>query len=281
MTGDVLFPRSPAPGTDDPAELRRLVDGLLGSAPEPPDAQPMALLAPHAGLAYSGAVAAAAFASLRGRRFAQVVLLGPSHHAAFRGAVVPEARTWRLPLGDVPLDPAIALPRDSRPFVPEHCLEIRSLPAALSLRALHRRADPWWGRLRSGGAGRRRGAVAPCCQTDALVVSSDFTTTAKPSASRRFKTTCRSASGPWTGARSPHRGRRRRCVRELRVPHRCHDLRPRRDRRLPAPPLRATLTGAADLGLRDVGRHDRQLLPLGLLRRGPCGGLSPRMAGSS
>jgi AmmeMemoRadiSam system protein B len=117
-----------------PQELRALVDRLLAEAPAPPADPPLALIAPHAGLLYSGAVAAAAFASLVGRRFARVVLLGPSHYAPFRGAVVPDAAVWRMPLGDVPLEADVTLPRRTTPFLREHCLEAelpflqRSLP---------------------------------------------------------------------------------------------------------------------------------------------------------
>ena len=48
-----------------PEALRELVDRLLAEAPRPPEEPPLALITPHAGLRYSGAVAAAAFASLR------------------------------------------------------------------------------------------------------------------------------------------------------------------------------------------------------------------------
>jgi len=108
---------------DDPGELRALVDGLLARAPEPPPQRPAALIAPHAGLMYSGAVAAAAFVSLRAHPFTRVVLLGPSHYAAFRGGVVPEAEGWRTPLGELPLEGEVELPRRTSPFLREHCLE--------------------------------------------------------------------------------------------------------------------------------------------------------------
>jgi len=124
MTRDLLLPAVagswyPA----DPAELRDLVDRLLAGAPSPPPEAPRALIAPHAGSVYSGGVAATAFAATRGRPIARVVLMGPSHHASFRGAVVPEASVWRSPLGDLPLDRDVDLPRRTPPFLEEHCLE--------------------------------------------------------------------------------------------------------------------------------------------------------------
>jgi AmmeMemoRadiSam system protein B len=87
---------------------------------------------PHAGFAYSGAVAASAFAGLRGQSFDRVVIVGPSHHFAFRGAAIPDgASTYRTPLGAVPIDrEALATLRGARPFVaddrmfaPEHAIE--------------------------------------------------------------------------------------------------------------------------------------------------------------
>ena len=161
----------------DPSELRDLVDRLLAGAPAPPPEAPQALIAPHAGLMYSGAVAAAAFASARGRRFARVVLVGPSHHASFRGAVVPEASVWRTPLGDVPLDLDLELPRRTSPFLPEHCLEaelpflLRSLPVSFA-------AVPVLVGPSSDGADLDAVArvLEPLLGPDTLlVVSSDFT----------------------------------------------------------------------------------------------------------
>ena len=43
----------------------------------------VALISPHAGLHYSGPVAAHAYALLSGRRDLTVVLVGPSHRRAF------------------------------------------------------------------------------------------------------------------------------------------------------------------------------------------------------
>jgi Memo-like protein len=94
-----------------------------------------ALIVPHAGYAYSGAVAAAAFARL-GEKAAQairrVVVIGPSHHAAFRGIAAPTAEAFATPLGRVPVDrealSALAGLRfvglADEPHAPEHALEV-------------------------------------------------------------------------------------------------------------------------------------------------------------
>ena len=172
----------------DPDELARLVDRLIenveGQAPR--CLSPIALIAPHAGFAYSGAVAAAAFAGLRGRSFDRVVIVGPSHHFAFRGAAIPgAASTYRTPLGDVPIDRdaldairgAPVFVADDRMFVPEHAIEAE-LPFLQRVIGGHVPIVPV---LLGGGAtgddaARLAEAVAPLL-TDAalLVVSSDFT----------------------------------------------------------------------------------------------------------
>jgi AmmeMemoRadiSam system protein B len=120
----------------DPARLRAEVAELLARAvPAPAGARPKALIAPHAGYAYSGEVAAAAFTAL-GAGMAQtvrrVVVIGPSHHFGFRGIAAPMAETFATPLGNVPVDrealSGIADLRfvelSDRPHAPEHALEV-------------------------------------------------------------------------------------------------------------------------------------------------------------
>ena len=64
---------------------------------------PMALIVPHAGYAYSGATAAAAYRQLQGRTYRRVFLIGPSHRARFSGVSLPEYTHYGTPLGKVPL----------------------------------------------------------------------------------------------------------------------------------------------------------------------------------
>ncbi len=59
---------------------------------------------PHAGLVYSGRVAAAAYRHLRALRPERVVLLGFAHHGAPPGAWIPEVDSLLTPLGEVPVD---------------------------------------------------------------------------------------------------------------------------------------------------------------------------------
>lgn len=95
---------------------------------------PKALIVPHAGYIYSGAVAATAYARLLPWReqIQRVVLLGPAHRVAVRGLAVSSADGWETPLGVVTLDaegrervlasPAVVV--DDRAHAPEHSLEV-------------------------------------------------------------------------------------------------------------------------------------------------------------
>ena len=118
---------------DDPDELAELLNELLqgNGAPQP---TLKALIVPHAGYVYSGAVAAAAFRLLRAEigRVSRVVLLGPSHRIPFRGLAVPTVAAFATPLGEIPIDtPArdalLELPQihaTDAPHAEEHSLEV-------------------------------------------------------------------------------------------------------------------------------------------------------------
>jgi AmmeMemoRadiSam system protein B len=66
----------------------------------------VALIAPHAGLMYSGPVAAHAYRLLRGRSFDVAVLVGPSHFVAFEGISSYGAGAFETPLGRSAIDGA-------------------------------------------------------------------------------------------------------------------------------------------------------------------------------
>lgn len=91
---------------ENPRELEASVRGYLAEA-KPADASiPKAIIAPHAGYVYSGAVAATAYARLIPARghIERVVLLGPCHRVPVRGLALSGARAFATPLGDVPID---------------------------------------------------------------------------------------------------------------------------------------------------------------------------------
>lgn len=67
---------------------------------------PKAIIAPHAGYIYSGAIAGEVYRKLLNAhdKIKRVVLLGPSHRVAFKGMAVPLSTSFRTPLGDIPID---------------------------------------------------------------------------------------------------------------------------------------------------------------------------------
>ena len=95
---------------------------------------PKLIIAPHAGLVYSGGVAASAFSGLTLRQdlINRVVVIGPAHRMAFRGVALNSATSWRTPLGDIPVDivmqqrlkPLAEVSVDDRPFAGEHSIEV-------------------------------------------------------------------------------------------------------------------------------------------------------------
>lgn len=97
----------------DPAQLRAMVDSYLSDAASQPRVVPaasdlLALIVPHAGLMYSGAVAACAYHALAGRRFDTIVLAGPSHFVPFEGVAVWARGAFASPLGDLAIDEEVA-----------------------------------------------------------------------------------------------------------------------------------------------------------------------------
>lgn len=95
------------PGTAD--ALAREVDQYLAlAAGESPPGRLVALISPHAGLRFSGPVAAHGYALLRGRSALTVVLVGPSHRTSFPGVAVQARGEWETPFGRAAIDEATA-----------------------------------------------------------------------------------------------------------------------------------------------------------------------------
>ncbi len=115
----------------DPTELAKQVSLLLGSVPATePIANLKALVCPHAGYVYSGAVAARAYRQAAGGGFTTVVILAPSHTAYINGASVSDANLYRTPLGDTAIS--------------EHATELAKLaPFSLEPKCQVQRPS-WW-----------------------------------------------------------------------------------------------------------------------------------------
>ena len=99
---------SPIAGTwyeGDSRVLTRLVDGYLDSVQLPElNGEVIAVIAPHAGHRYSGAVAGYAFAALRGRSPDLVAVIGPMHHPYSQPLITTTHDAYSTPLGNVPVD---------------------------------------------------------------------------------------------------------------------------------------------------------------------------------
>ena len=92
------------PGTS--TALAAAVDAHLKTARTDVDGDLVALIAPHAGLMYSGPVAAHAYRLLRDRQFEVAVLVGPSHFVGFDGVAAFPSGGFETPFGVLPIDDA-------------------------------------------------------------------------------------------------------------------------------------------------------------------------------
>jgi len=119
---------------DDALQLSAQISRCMAASRRASITQPKMVIAPHAGLIYSGGVAATALRGLVGRQsiIKRVVLIGPAHRFPLRGLALNPASVWRTPLGDVPVDlvhqrrlkPLAEVSVDERPFAGEHSLEV-------------------------------------------------------------------------------------------------------------------------------------------------------------
>jgi AmmeMemoRadiSam system protein B len=89
----------------DPQILARLVDEYLDDAQLPElDGEVIAVIAPHAGHTYSGAVAGYAFAALRRQTPDLVVVIAPMHHPYFESLITTAHDAYSTPLGKIVVD---------------------------------------------------------------------------------------------------------------------------------------------------------------------------------
>jgi AmmeMemoRadiSam system protein B len=178
----------------EPERLSQLVDTLLdvaGEVPTPAGLSPSTvagLLVPHAGLVYSGAIAALSWALAGEMHPTTIVLAGTDHQAWASGVGVWTGGPWQTPLGDVAVDDALTaeiaalgppFAADNSAHLTEHSLEVqlplliracpeaKIVPLAVSPRLTrHAEAGGMLGRLLAG----KRAAGAHIL----LVASSDL-----------------------------------------------------------------------------------------------------------
>ncbi len=120
----------------DASALDGAVRGYLAKASDAAGTvAPKAIVVPHAGYVYSGALAARVFAMLQpaADKINRVVLLGPCHRVPLRGLAASAATAIATPLGDVPIDmtglekvlklPMVQISEESH--AQEHSLEVQ------------------------------------------------------------------------------------------------------------------------------------------------------------
>jgi AmmeMemoRadiSam system protein B len=119
------------PGT--PGALTKEVDAYLGAAGSDPGGRLRAIIAPHAGMMFSGPVAAYAYRASASGDYDVAVLIGPSHFAAFEGAALWPDGAFDTPLGPARIDDEAARALAESPVVHtllsahrrEHSLEMQ------------------------------------------------------------------------------------------------------------------------------------------------------------
>jgi len=97
--------------------LHQDLHGYLDAADAYDGPRPLALLAPHAGYRYSGAVAAYSFRTLEKERYDRVFILGPAHRARLSGLGIGPWTHYETPLGLVPVDTAAVERLTAHPLI--------------------------------------------------------------------------------------------------------------------------------------------------------------------
>ena len=86
--------------------LSKMIDGFLKNVKEENinKNKIIGVIAPHAGYIYSGQTAAYSFKLLEGMKNKTFIILGKSHHAYFKEAIIDDRDIWLTPLGKVKID---------------------------------------------------------------------------------------------------------------------------------------------------------------------------------
>lgn len=117
----------------DPEVLRRHLQALVPAGPDNETRRKaLAIISPHAGYVYSGAIAGETIAAVRIPE--TVVILGPNHHGLGGPAAVMAHGLWKMPIGEAAIDEAVAarllaccplLTEDEEAHRREHSLEVQ------------------------------------------------------------------------------------------------------------------------------------------------------------
>ena len=120
------------PGTS--GEIKGLVNKFLDDTELPEiKTRPVGMIAPHAGIQFSGHAAAYGYKAVKGLDIDRVIIMGPSHYFPFRGVAVSGEDMYETPMGKVEVDkkitddlygqPLFEGPRNAE--IQEHSLEMQ------------------------------------------------------------------------------------------------------------------------------------------------------------
>lgn len=169
----------------DQDELAKAIDGYLDKA-NPPSlpGKPAALVCPHAGIRYSGPIAATAYKTLKGHTYKRVIVLAFTHRHRLKGAsILKGVSAYATPLGKIPVDRDACDRLLARPEFDthaamhkgEHSLEIQ-LPFLQRVLSDFKLVPVLVGEIDLAVYDRMAEALAPLVDDQTLiVVSSDFT----------------------------------------------------------------------------------------------------------
>ena len=118
-----------------PAALRKMVADFISTGQQAPYSKRIpAIIAPHAGYAYSGAVAGTAYRSVQHHPIQSVIVIAPSHFTEFEGISIWGRGALETPLGEVQVNADLATQFISEKdhfcqvlsaFEKEHSLEVQ------------------------------------------------------------------------------------------------------------------------------------------------------------
>ena len=128
---------------NSPQELRDAIDGSFCNSRFGPGKMPpksgsrrriYGIVSPHAGYAYSGAVAANGFYEISSVDFHDAIVVGPNHYGIGSGVAAMKEGTWETPLGGVQVNSELAMKVaeksklvdfDDFAHSRDHCLEVQ------------------------------------------------------------------------------------------------------------------------------------------------------------
>jgi len=120
------------PGTS--GEIKALVNKFLDNADLADiKGHPVGMIAPHAGIQFSGHSAAYGYKAVQGLKINRVIIMGPSHYFPFKGVAVSGEDMYETPVGQIEVDKKIIDDLYSQPLfkgprnaeIQEHSLEMQ------------------------------------------------------------------------------------------------------------------------------------------------------------